>query len=162
MPSRIATAGFTPCTLAPYPVTMAARAATEPTERSMPEETITKVWPKARMATTAACTPTLSRFCVFRKTGLRTAMTTQSRRRATSAPFCPSRAWARAPSSRVRSAYGVAVSAGTGGLDFLHGQGHHGVLGCFFVGELSDDSSLCHHEDRSQMPSTSGRSDDTS
>ena len=47
--------------------TVADSAATEPTDRSMPAETITKVTPKARIAVTAAWTPTLSRLSVVRK-----------------------------------------------------------------------------------------------
>lgn len=52
----------TPWDVAIQASTVAESAATEPTDRSMPAETMTKVTPNARIAVTEACTPTLSRF----------------------------------------------------------------------------------------------------
>lgn len=57
----------TPCEVALHASTVADSAATEPTDRSMPAETITKVTPKARIAVTAAWTPTFSRLSAVRK-----------------------------------------------------------------------------------------------
>src|SRR5690625_4600995 len=142
-PRRMARNGFTPDVVAMYAVTIEERAATEPTDRSMPAETMTKVCPNARIATTAACTPMLSRFWVLRKTGLSSAMTAPRTRSATKAPFCPSSevSWAR------RALCVVTVSVDTGGLHFLDGQRHDGVLAGFFAGELADDAALGHDED---------------
>jgi hypothetical protein len=50
--------------------TMAERAATEPTDKSMPEVTMTKVIPKAIIATTAAWIPILMIFGTVRNTGV--------------------------------------------------------------------------------------------
>ncbi|ADI10120.1 hypothetical protein SBI_07000 [Streptomyces bingchenggensis BCW-1] len=36
---------------------------------------------------------------------------------------------------------------GLDGLDVLHGQGHHGVLGRFFAVEFAGDPALCHDQD---------------
>lgn len=52
----------TPSDVAIQASTVAESAATEPTERSIPAETMTKVTPNARIAVTEACTPTFSRF----------------------------------------------------------------------------------------------------
>jgi hypothetical protein len=49
------------------PNTIPASPSTLPTERSMPPETITKVWPRARMAVTAIWVPTLKRLLKVRK-----------------------------------------------------------------------------------------------
>ena len=50
-----------PASVAVQARVIAESAATEPTDRSMPPVTMTNVEPKARIAVTAACTPTLSR-----------------------------------------------------------------------------------------------------
>lgn len=67
--------------------TVAESAATEPTDRSMPAETMTKVTPNARIAVTAACTPTFSRFWVVRKSPESSDIATSSTTRALRAPL---------------------------------------------------------------------------
>ncbi len=77
----------TPCCVALQASTVAERAATEPTDRSMPAETITKVTPKARMAVTAAWTPTLRRLSVVRKSPDSADMAMTRTMRAVNAPL---------------------------------------------------------------------------
>ncbi|CAM5681984.1 hypothetical protein SVIOM74S_07877 [Streptomyces violarus] len=67
MARRTARNTGTPAEVALQARTVAESAATEPTDRSMPAETITKVTPKARMAVTAAWMPTFRRLSVVRK-----------------------------------------------------------------------------------------------
>lgn len=77
----------TPADVADQARTVADRAATEPTDRSMPAETMTKVTPNARMAVTAAWTPTFSRFWVVRKSPESSDIATTRTTRALSAPL---------------------------------------------------------------------------
>src|SRR5690349_2044016 len=122
----------TPCEVALQASTMADRAATEPTDRSMPAETITKVTPKARTAVTAAWTPTLSRLSVVRKSPDSADRATTRTISAVSAPLSSRR---RRRPLVAPPAPGVllSVSVATGGLRFrrgvAYGECHHGVLG---------------------------------
>lgn len=68
-PTITASHSGSPALVAVQPMTIPDSPATEPTERSMPPLTITNVIPKASTATTAACTPTLSRLFAPRKSG---------------------------------------------------------------------------------------------
>jgi len=75
-PKRRSTIGGIPHDWPVKAATIADRAATLPTDRSMPAVTMTKVWPKARMATTEAWMPTFSRLFGVRKSGVATNMAT--------------------------------------------------------------------------------------
>src|SRR3712207_5858551 len=86
IPSASATGSGRPATTVAQPNTIPERPRTLPTERSMPPETITNVWPKARMAITAIWIPTLERLLGVRKKGERIVITTQSRIRPPSGP----------------------------------------------------------------------------
>src|SRR5688572_21668391 len=67
-PASAASGGGTPCTKRSA-VTRPHSASSEPTERSMPAEMITKVRPRPRMALMADCCMTLSRLSALRKCG---------------------------------------------------------------------------------------------
>src|SRR3954466_207617 len=147
--SRTAMTTGTPCDVALQARTVADRAATEPTDRSMPAETITKVTPKARMAVTAAWTPTLSRLSVVRKSPDSADMAMTRTISAVSAPL--SRSSRRRPPVAL-SALDVllSVSVATSGLLVGRGVGdgecHHGVLRGLVGVEFAGDPALGHHQ----------------
>jgi hypothetical protein len=131
---------------------VADRAATEPTDRSMPAETITKVTPNARMAVTAAWTPMLRRLSVVRKSPDSADMAMTRTISAVSAPL--SRRRRRRPPEAPRApAVLLSVSVATGGLLFgrslsgvrADGECHHGVLTRLVGRELARDPALGHH-----------------
>ena len=70
-----------------YAANILETAATDPTERSIPAATMAKVSPKARMATVAACMPTLRMFDPVRKAGVARERMMASSMRPIKAPF---------------------------------------------------------------------------
>src|SRR5690606_25703190 len=116
MASSTARTTGTPAEVALQASTVADRAATEPTDRSMPAETMTKVTPKARIATTAAWTPMLSRLSAVRKSPDSADMAMTRTMSAVSAPLSRSRR--RRPPGAPPCAPGLllSVSVATGGL----------------------------------------------
>ncbi len=110
---------------------------------------ITYVNPKARMATTAACTPTFSRFWLVKKSGVAMNIATQTTTSPTKAPLSARKAAARWRTVGVLSCgvLRVGASADTSGLDLLDREGHHGILSCFGGGHFSDDATTGHDHD---------------
>jgi hypothetical protein len=97
MPPRMASGTGSPAPVIIETPTTPARAATDPTDRSMPAVIMTSVMPMAMTATTAVCEPMLKRLSAERKTGEaneRKAKTTMS------APAAAS--WETTPESRSR------------------------------------------------------------
>ena len=72
-----------PQTIAP---TTPESATVEPTERSMPLDTITSSWPSARTAITEVCENTFPMFRLVRNTGVVTATATINRNRISAGP----------------------------------------------------------------------------
>src|SRR5699024_235774 len=130
------------------PAPMPDRAAMLPTDRSMPAETIANVTPNARMATTAACTPTLRRLRAVRNSGVAMNIARHTTSRPTSEPLSARNALVGSPAPRFAAGAGSAlVSVGTGGRDLLDRQRHHGVLCRFVGGQLTRDPAAGHHND---------------
>src|SRR5699024_6606450 len=130
------------------PAPMPDRAAILPTDRSIPAETIANVTPNARMATTAACTPTLRRLRAVRNSGVAMNMARHTTRSPTSAPFSARNALIRCQGPRLAAgADRVVVSVDTAGLDLLDRQRHHGVLRRFVGGQFTRDAAAGHHDD---------------
>src|SRR5215218_4743498 len=130
-----ATSGRLATTLA-QPKTIPASPKTLPTERSMPPETITKVWPRARMAITAIWVPTLKRLLKVRKYGERMVITTHRIMSPQSGPL------------RERISLGLILSAtlANGGLAPLCRERHDLLLAGFLPGELARDAAPRHHQ----------------
>src|SRR5215211_3164198 len=126
---RFATAVAQPNTIPAIPGTL-------PTERSMPPETITKVWPRARMAITAIWVPTLKRLLNVRKYGERMVITTHRIMSPQSGPL------------RERISLGLILSAtlANGGLAPLCRERHDLLLAGFLPGELARDAAPRHHQ----------------
>src|SRR5690625_1071211 len=103
--------------------------------------------PKARIATTDAWTPTLSRLRAVRKSGVAMNIATHTTMRPTSAPLsdriCPILSFV----VRLPGAGMVVDSVDTGGLDLLDRQRHDGILACLGSGQLTDDPSVGHDDD---------------
>src|SRR5699024_9141101 len=130
------------------PAPMPDRAAILPTDRSIPAETIANVTPNARMATTAACTPTLRRLRAVRNSGFAMNIARHTTSRPTSAPFSARNALVRCQGPRFAAgADRVLVSVDTAGFDLLDRQRHHGVRCRFVGGQLTRDSAAGHHND---------------
>src|ERR1044072_8402544 len=153
--SRTAMRTGTPCDVALHARTVADRAATEPTDRSLPAETITKVTPKARMAVTAACTPMLSRLSVVRKSPDSADIATTRRMSGVGGPL-PSRRGRRPAEAPLAPVVLVSVSVATGGLHFVgafkagrcaDGERHDRVLRGLGGGQFARDAALGHHQD---------------
>src|ERR671912_29107 len=126
---RLATAVAQPKTIPASPSTL-------PTERSMPPETITKVWPRAMMATTAIWVPTLKRLLKVRKYGERMVITTHRIMSPQSGPL------------RESISLGLILSAmlANGCLATLRRERHDLLLTGFFPGELARDAPPRHHQ----------------
>src|SRR5918998_460368 len=86
IPSASATGSGSPATTVAHPKTIPESPRTLPTERSIPPETITNVWPSARMAITAIWIPTLERLLNVRKKGERMVITMQRMSKPPSGP----------------------------------------------------------------------------
>ena len=100
MPASAATGPGAPCT-SRSAVTSPHSASSDPTDRSMPAEMMTKVSPMPRMALMADCCPTFSRLSGVRKCGEATPSSTTT-------AASTSSAWARLPQAAAPTAHGRA------------------------------------------------------
>src|SRR4051812_14417471 len=123
-PPTMARGQLTPCTIIITP-SMPARAADEPTDRSMPAVIITNVMPMATMAVTVVCTITLNKLLKVKKTGEANERYTKTRISAPAAASCAARSTNCVRSLPMKARLklflfcGLSVSSSGGAVSFI-------------------------------------------